>query len=76
MKVIIDLPIHSLVLDANPLLLNALTQATIVSRDYAQGMRYVVEDREALNMIFMDDGEFQRTSLTKQAITKEGTRHE
>jgi hypothetical protein len=39
-------------------------------------MRYVVEDREALNMIFIDDGEFDRTSLTKQAMTKESSNHE
>ena len=76
MKVIIDLSLHSLVLDANPLLLNALTQATIVSRDYTKGMHYMIKDREALNMIFMDDNEFERISLTNQAMTKENASHE
>ena len=70
MKVIIDFPLHSLVLDANPALLNTLIQATIVSKDYTEGTRYRIENSEKLHMTFIKDNEFERTSFTPQIPTK------
>lgn len=71
MKVIIDLPIQSLVLEVSPALLNALNRALIVSRSYEQGMCYVKEDGLCLTMNFVDDVEFEKSLLEKKVLLKE-----
>jgi len=67
MKVIIDLPIQSLVLDVSPTLLKAM----IVSRSYEQGMCYVKEEGLCLTMDFVDDVEFEKVLLEKKVLLKE-----
>lgn len=73
MKVIIDLPIQSLVLDVSPALLNALNRAMIVSKNYEQGMHYVKEEGLCLTMDFVDDMEFEKALLEKKALLKEAS---
>ena len=72
MKVIIDLPIDSLVLDANPLLLNALTRAMVVSKNYEKGLRYIVKESQQLGMHFMDDVEFERVLVKEKESVNNG----
>lgn len=72
MKVIIDLPLHSMVLEANPVLLNALTQAMVVSQHYEHGMRYEVEEKEQLSMHFIDDSEFEQALIEKKEMVNNG----
>lgn len=72
MKVIIDLPFHSMVLEANPVLLNALTQAMVVSKNYEHGMRYVMEEKQQLEMHFIDDAQFEQVLIKKKEIAKNG----
>lgn len=72
MKVIIDLPIHSVVLEASPVLLNALTQAIVVSRHYEQGMHYVIEKKQQLGMQFIDDAEFEQALMEQKESVKNG----
>ena len=71
MKVIIDLPIQSLVLEVSPALLNALNRAMIVSKNYEQGMRYVKEEGHCLTMNFVDDAAFEKALLEKKVQLKE-----
>jgi len=72
MKVIIDLPIDSIVLDANPLLLNALNDAMIVRRSYEQGLRYIIEEKQKIGMYFMDDREFEQAVVDKKEDVNNG----
>lgn len=72
MKVIIDLPIDTIVLDANPLLLNAMNNAMIVSRNYEKGLRYVIEEKQKIRMYFMDDREFEQAVVDKKEKTNNG----
>ena len=72
MKVIIDLPLHSMVLEVSPLLLNALSDAMIVSRSYEQGIHYILEDNEQARMHFMDDSDFKQALLDKKESVSNG----
>jgi hypothetical protein len=72
MKVIIDLPLQSMVLEVSPLLLNALNQAMIVSKNYEQGIRYIVEESQQPRMHFMDDAEFDHAVLDKKESVSNG----
>ena len=72
MKVIIDLPLHSMVLEVSPLLLNALTHAVIVSKNYEQGIRYIIEENQQPRMHFMEDVEFDHALLDKKESVSNG----
>jgi hypothetical protein len=60
------------VLDANPLLLNALNNATIVRRSYEQGLRYIIEEKQKIGMYFVDDLEFEQAVLDKKEHVNNG----